>query len=78
MEGKMCAEISCPDGKFSVPKWVDEIDWPLATITLIFSFCSHARTFVRQLMSFTAKYSPVDPESAFALCETEFSLVTSE
>ena len=29
-------------------------------------------------MSLNEKYSPVDPESALALCEAEFSLVTIE
>ena len=38
----------------------------------------HGCTFATQSMSFVAKYSPVEPESAFARCETEFSLVTVE
>ena len=74
--GKMCAEISCPDGNRSVPKWVDRIEWPFATMADIFSCCWHSCTFVRHLMSLIAKYSSVAPESAFALCEAALFFVT--
>ena len=67
MVGKICAVILCPDGRCKVPKWVDDIDCPLATVTFMCWSFVHSCTSDKQLMSLNEKYSPVDPESALAL-----------
>ena len=67
MSGKMRAVTSCPDGNRSTPEWVDRIEWPLATVTLIDWAGGHSCTFDKHEISLIAKHSPVDSESAFAL-----------
>jgi hypothetical protein len=70
---KIYARSECPDGNASEPVCVENIVWPLATITPMREAGVHICKSVILQLSFTAIYVPVDPESAFNLLETENS-----
>jgi hypothetical protein len=71
---KMWARTEWPDGKHSVPVWVEKIVCPFATVTPIREATVQDCISVRLSESRIAIYVPLDPESAFIFPDTEKEL----